>query len=82
METLIALFQEVKDADHPVLLHIHTQKSHGIPFMEENCEAFHTDGPYDAQTGQYLGSNAGASYNSVAADLLLEKWLKTQPLSL
>lgn len=76
LETLIALFQEVKDADHPVLLHIHTQKGHGIPFMEENREAFHAGGPYDAQTGQYLGSNAGASYNSVAADLLLEKMAK------
>lgn len=51
LETLIALFQEVKDADHPVLLHIHTQKGHGIPFMEENREAFHTGGSYDTQTG-------------------------------
>lgn len=76
LEALIALFQEFKDADHPVLLHIHTQKGHGIPFMEENREAFHAGGPYDAQTGQYLGSNVGASYNSVAADLLLEKIAK------
>lgn len=77
LDALIALFEEVKDADHPVLLHIHTQKGHGVAFMEKNREAFHAGGPYNPETGEYLGGGAaGESYNSITTDLLLDKMAK------
>lgn len=77
LEDLIALFKEVKDSDHPVLLHIHTQKGHGVPFMEENREAYHAGGPYDPETGAYLGgSQSGETYSSVTTDLVLDKIAK------
>lgn len=78
MPALIALFQEVKDSDRPVLLHIHTQKGHGVPFMEKNREAFHAGGPFNPETGQYLGGSNGPNYNSVTADFLLKK-IKQDP---
>ena len=73
LASLIALFQEVKDSDHPVLLHIHTQKGHGVTFMEENREAFHAGGPFNPETGQYLRGNSGPNYNSITGDFLLKK---------
>ncbi|MGT2907339.1 1-deoxy-D-xylulose-5-phosphate synthase [Streptococcus dentiloxodontae] len=77
LQALIALFQEVKDSDHPVLLHIHTEKGHGVPFMEENREAFHAGGPYNPETGQYLRSgHGGATYNSITTDYLLDAMAK------
>ncbi|MGT2913914.1 1-deoxy-D-xylulose-5-phosphate synthase [Streptococcus criceti] len=77
LEDLIALFKEVKDSDHPVLLHIHTQKGHGVSFMEENREAYHAGGPYDPETGAYLGgSQSGETYSSVTTDLVLDKIAK------
>lgn len=78
LPALIALFQEVKDSDRPVLLHIHTQKGHGVPFMEKNREAFHAGGPFNPETGQYLGGSNGPNYNSVTADFLLKK-IKQDP---
>lgn len=74
LDHLITLFEEVKDANHPILLHIHTQKGYGVSFMEENREAFHAGGPYNPETGRYLGS-AGASetYNSITTDFVLDK---------
>ncbi|EFQ56773.1 putative 1-deoxy-D-xylulose-5-phosphate synthase [Streptococcus downei F0415] len=78
LASLIALFQEVKDSDHPVLLHIHTQKGHGVTFMEENREAFHAGGPFNPETGQYLRGNSGPNYNSITGDFLLKK-MKEDP---
>ena len=54
LDQLITLFEEVKDVNHPILLHIQTQKGHGVSFMEENREAFHAGGPYNPETGEYL----------------------------
>ena len=74
LDQLIALFEEVKDANHPVLLHIHTQKGHGVSFMEENREAFHAGGPYNPETGEYLrASNASETYNSITTSFVLDK---------
>lgn len=74
LDQLIALFEEVKDASRPVLLHIHTQKGHGVSFMEENREAFHAGGPYNPETGEYLGGAGTAeTYNSITTDFVLNK---------
>ncbi|MGT2873714.1 1-deoxy-D-xylulose-5-phosphate synthase [Streptococcus gallolyticus subsp. gallolyticus] len=74
LDQLIALFEEVKDASRPVLLHIHTQKGHGVSFMEENREAFHAGGPYNPETGEYLGgAGAAETYNSITTDFVLNK---------
>ena len=71
---LIALFEEVKDANHPVLLHIRTQKGHGVSFMEENREAFHAGGPYNPETGEYLRhTTSGETYNSITTEFVLDK---------
>ncbi|WP_270283110.1 1-deoxy-D-xylulose-5-phosphate synthase [Streptococcus infantarius] len=74
LNQLIALFEEVKDANHPVLLHIHTQKGHGVSFMEENREAFHAGGPYNPETGEYLRhTTSGETYNSITTEFVLDK---------
>lgn len=74
IDQLIALFEEAKDASHPVLLHIHTQKGHGVSFMKENREAFHAGGPYNPETGEYLGgAGAAETYNSITTDFVLNK---------
>ncbi|WP_423215673.1 1-deoxy-D-xylulose-5-phosphate synthase [Streptococcus equinus] len=79
LEALIELLEEVKDTNHPVLLHVHTQKGHGVTFMEENREAFHAGGPYNPETGEYLrGKKAGETYNSITTDFVLNK-IKNDP---
>ena len=51
-EALIAVFEEVKDIDHPVVVHIVTQKGKGYKFAEENKEDWHWHMPFDIETGE------------------------------
>lgn len=41
LEELIKTFKEVKDINHPTVVHICTQKGKGLKVAEENREAFH-----------------------------------------
>lgn len=41
VEKLIETFKKVKDADHPVLVHVKTVKGCGLEVAEQNKEAFH-----------------------------------------
>ena len=51
-EALIAAFNEVKDIDHPVVVHIVTQKGKGYRPAEENKEDWHWHMPFDIETGE------------------------------
>jgi 1-deoxy-D-xylulose-5-phosphate synthase len=74
LDALIALFAEVKDANHPILLHIHTQKGHGFKFAEESPEKFHAGGPFSLQTGEYMGGNHHeVTYNTLTTDFIMKK---------
>ncbi|MBO1307324.1 1-deoxy-D-xylulose-5-phosphate synthase [Enterococcus sp. 669A] len=74
LNELIALFKEVKDTDHPVLLHIHTVKGYGFKFAEEDRENFHAGGPFSLETGEYLSTESTTpTYDSVTTDYLIEK---------
>ena len=55
--SLVKAFQEVKDIDHPIVLHIQTQKGKGYALAEkpENREAWHYTGPFDVETGAPKG---------------------------
>lgn len=73
LNALIVLFEQVKDSDHPILLHIHTIKGKGFRFAEENREKFHAGGPFSLETGEYTRRNSGNSYGSVTTDFLMKK---------
>ena len=51
-EALIKVFREVKDIDHPVVVHIVTQKGKGYKFAEEDKESWHWHMPFDIETGE------------------------------
>lgn len=51
-EALIKTFREVKDIDHPVVVHIVTQKGKGYEFAEEDKESWHWHMPFDIETGE------------------------------
>lgn len=76
IEKLIALFQKVKDIDHPITVHIHTQKGKGYEPAEENREAWHWCMPFDRTTGKPLMTFEGEDYSTLTGDLLLEKMKK------
>lgn len=74
LDELVALFEKVKDVDHPVLLHIHTIKGYGFKFAEKNREKFHAGGTFSLTTGEYQTfGKPQPTYQTVTADFLMDK---------
>lgn len=72
IQALIELFESVKDIDHPIVLHIHTEKGHGYAPAIAEKSRFHWSGPFDLTTGTGLGKNQ-RSYNDVIVDYMDKK---------
>lgn len=70
---LIKLFQEIKDINHPIVLHIHTNKGNGYSFAEQNKEKWHWNLPFDIKTGQNTITLSGENYLEITSDYLLDK---------
>lgn len=70
--TLVKAFEEVKDTDHPVVVHIHTQKGFGYAPAEADRESWHFGGPFDLATGQPLNASGAPDYGDLTAEHLLE----------
>lgn len=73
IEKLIEGFKKVKDVDHPVVLHLHTNKGNGLKLAEEHKEEFHWIMPH---TIDNYGKSTGAmpkSYESITIDYILDE---------
>ena len=68
---LIELFENVKEMNRPVLIHVKTIKGKGYPYAEERPWAYHGVGAFDLKTGQPL-SKGGRSWSSVFGDKMVE----------
>ena len=51
LESLIDTFKKVKDIDHPIVVHINTEKGKGYKFAEDNKENWHWTMPFDIENG-------------------------------
>lgn len=76
IEPLIRAFQEVKDIDHPVVVHICTQKGKGYAPAEADKEMWHWRPPFDIETGNMKRAAGGESYDTVLRDYLLDRMEK------
>lgn len=65
LASMLAAFKAIKDIDHPIVLHVHTEKGHGYAPAIANKEAFHWHVPFDLKTGETLAPNTGENYNDV-----------------
>lgn len=79
---LIAAFREVKDIDHPVVVHIHTEKGHGYEPAVENKEAWHWHMPFNIADGSLRNTDDGENIDSLLGDWLFEKMKKEPKLVL
>lgn len=78
VESLIAAFRSVKDTDHPVVVHIVTQKGKGYALAEQNKENWHWCMPFDLETGKPSFSSDGEDFGDLTAKHLMEK-MKNDP---
>ncbi len=76
VSALVEAFNNVKDINHPVVVHIHTLKGKGLPAAENDKESFHwiVPGALDNKPAA-LGNNP-ESYESITTDYILDKYAK------
>lgn len=73
IEKLIETFEKVKDIDHPIVVHINTEKGKGYAKAEIEKENWHWCMPFDAKTGESKVSFDGEDYGVLTCEYLLNK---------
>ncbi|WP_349623945.1 1-deoxy-D-xylulose-5-phosphate synthase [Lactiplantibacillus plantarum] len=81
LETMLTTFKEIKDVDHPIVLHVHTEKGHGYQPAITNKEAFHWYVPFDLATGQTLHPNTKETYTDVIHATLADELAAKTPIT-
>ena len=73
---------ELRGTDHPVVLHVHTEKGHGYAPAAANPEGWHHAVPFDVATGSVrpgaAAHPADENYANVTGALLTD-WMQTDP---
>ena len=73
IEELISAFVKVKDIDHPIVVHINTEKGKGYKYATENKEDWHYCMPFDIETGKPKMIFDGEDYGTLTGEYLLKK---------
>jgi 1-deoxy-D-xylulose-5-phosphate synthase len=75
INALLAIFQNVKTLDGPVLVHVRTKKGKGYARAEKDPSRFHGIGPFSIKTGETIKSKKAGppSYTSVFSKAILEQ---------
>ncbi|MBQ0837068.1 1-deoxy-D-xylulose-5-phosphate synthase [Lactiplantibacillus pentosus] len=81
LETMLTAFKAVKDIDHPIVLHVHTEKGHGYQPAIDNKEAFHWHVPFDLASGATLHPNTGETYTDVIHATLEDELAAETPIT-
>lgn len=68
---LIELMEALKDADHPILLHVHTQKGKGAEWATAEPTKFHSPKPFKVEGCRVEIQSGGRSYTAAFADALI-----------
>jgi 1-deoxy-D-xylulose-5-phosphate synthase len=79
---LISTLEFAKTCDHPIVIHILTQKGKGYEAALKHPEKFHGLGPYDVKTGETPASKAGTppNYQDVFGQTLVKLCKKDNTL--
>jgi 1-deoxy-D-xylulose-5-phosphate synthase len=71
---LISTLEFAKTCDHPIVIHILTQKGKGFDAALKSPEKFHGTGPYDIRTGDTMPAKPGSppNYQDVMGQALVK----------
>lgn len=72
VEELVRTFRQVKDTDHPVVVHINTMKGKGLPCAEADKESFHYTAPFNPADGAPLDNGNDEDFTDIFARRMLE----------
>ena len=71
VDELISVFNDVKELDYPVLIHVLTEKGKGYTPAEEDPKTYHGVGPFDIESGE-VKKSSGVSYTGVFSEAMLD----------
>ncbi|MFO1475839.1 MAG: 1-deoxy-D-xylulose-5-phosphate synthase [Verrucomicrobiota bacterium] len=79
---LISTLEFAKTCDHPIVIHLLTQKGKGFDAALKSPEKFHGTGPYDVRTGDPMPAKAGSppNYQDVMGQTLVKLCQKDNTL--
>jgi 1-deoxy-D-xylulose-5-phosphate synthase len=69
---LIAMLEEVKEIDRPVLLHVKTVKGKGFDFSADDPTTFHSPKPFKVDGCRVEISSGGRSFTAAYADAIID----------
>ncbi len=72
LKTLIAMMEEVRDFDGPVLLHCKTIKGKGYDFAEGDATTFHSPKPFTVEGCRVEIKSSGRSFTTAYADAMID----------
>lgn len=67
VRALVRAFEEARNVDHAVLIHINTMKGEGLPVAEKDKEDFHYSAPFDIKSGELLNLSPSENYTEIFA---------------
>lgn len=70
---LIETLKEVKNINHPTIVHVHTLKGKGFKAATENKELFHSGGPINLENNCYKYQNQAINYAEIVNQILTKK---------
>jgi 1-deoxy-D-xylulose-5-phosphate synthase len=70
---LIELLRLLRQVDHPVLLHVHTQKGRGCPWAIDDPTTFHSPSGFEVANGKInVGRSAGRTWTKAFGEHVIE----------
>ncbi len=73
IRSLVEAFRKVRDIDHPVVVHLNTQKGKGYAPAETRREFFHYQAPFDIATGELISISCTETYDDIFAGHMLDR---------
>ena len=81
IKELVATLKDVKDLQHPVVVHICTTKGKGYAYAEANQESTHWVRPFDIATGnEKYPFTGGERYDFIVRDHLIDRMSKDKKI--
>ncbi len=77
---VIEVLNKVKDIDHPIVVHINTEKGHGYEPSILHKSDWHFTMPFDIKTGVEKAPYIRESYANITGDILKNRIKKGEPI--
>lgn len=71
IEEMVKLFNEVKNLDEPVVIHVVTKKGKGYIHAEEQPNKFHGISPFDIKSGELTNKSDKLTYSKAFGDAIV-----------